>query len=226
MTATVDALGLLRLLQLASPALPVGAYAYSQGLEWAVECGWVHDEASLGEWLRELLDGSLGQVDLPLLARLHAAALAGDATALERWSAHLLASRETRELRADDCARGTALARLLHELGVPGAGRWRRGDTPYATPLALAAHAWHLPLGPVAQVYGWGWLENQVIAGVKLVPLGQSAGQRLLFALAARLPAAIDWALAVDDDDIGGTVPALAIASSRHETQYTRLFRS
>jgi len=138
-----------------------------------------------------------------------------------------MARRETRELVADDCERGRALARLLRDLGVTAAVSWvMRQDVPFATLLAIAAVAWNVPLPPALQVYAWGWLENQVLAGVKLIPLGQVAGQRLLFDLARRLPAACADALECGDEEIGGMLPIVAIASSLHETQYTRLFRS
>lgn len=220
-------MNLLRLLQLASPALPVGAYAYSQGLEWAVEAGWVRDEATLAQWLDEQLTHGLGRVDLPILARLHAAARADDDAALLHWSRQLIARRETRELIADDCDRGHSLARLLRDLGIDAATPWvTRADAPYATLSAIAAAAWDLPLAEAVQVYAWGWLENQVLVGVKLIPLGQVAGQRLLLELAPRIVPVCAAALLCDDDDIGATLPAVALASSLHETQYTRLFRS
>lgn len=227
MADTAPDLTLLRLLQLASPSLPIGAYAYSQGLEWAVEAGWVSDEPTLASWLEEQLDHAIAQVDLPLLDRLHGAALAGDSPAMAMHSRSLLARRDTRELKADDCDRGHALARLLRDLGVAAADPWvRADDAPLAALMAIACVAWGISRRACATAYCWGWLENQVLAGVKLIPLGQVAGQRLLIRLAPRIPDAIAHALSLGDDDIGATLPALAIASSLHETQYTRLFRS
>jgi urease accessory protein len=218
---------LLRLLQLASPALPVGAYAYSQGQEWAVGAGWVHDATSLAGWLDDQLAHTLGRVDLPILARLYGAAERADDAALRAWSRQLVALRETRELVADDCDRGRALARLLRDLAITVAGPWvERADVPFATLTAIAAVTWQLPLEPTLYAYAWGWLENQVLAGVKLIPLGQVAGQRLLLGLAAHIPAAVTSALELGDDDLGGSLPIVALASSLHETQYTRLFRS
>lgn len=222
-----DAGALLRLLQLASPALPVGAYAYSQGLEWAVEARWVHDEPSLADWLQAQLVESFARVDLPVFARLYAAARSDDDPAMRHWSRQLLALRETRELVADDCDRGHALARLLRDLGVTAAAPWAtRDDAPFAALAALAAATWDVPLAPALHAHAWSWLENQVIVGVKLIPLGQVAGQRQLLALAETIPAACDAALALGDDEIGGSLPIVALASSLHETQYTRLFRS
>jgi urease accessory protein len=227
MSIPSEPLTLLRLLQLASPTLPVGAYAYSQGQEWAVGAGWIRDEATLASWLGDQLTHTLARVDLPLLARMHAAALAADDDALVRWSRQLIAFRETRELVADDCDRGRALARLLRDLEVAAARPWvERADVPFAALTAIAAAEWRLPVVATLHAYAWGWLENQVLAGVKLIPLGQVAGQRLLLALSARIPAVVDAALSYDDDDLGGSLPIVALASSLHETQYTRLFRS
>jgi len=220
-------LNLVRLLQLASPALPVGAYAYSQGLEWAVAAGWVSDAASLAQWLDDQLRFSFGAVDVPIFARLYDAARTADDTAQLAWSRELIARRETRELIVDDCDRGRALAKLLDELGVSAARAWlTRGDTPFAALMAVAAAAWNIALAPAAQALAWSWLESQVVAGVKLIPLGQMAGQQVLLDLAGRIPAMCEEALARSDDDIGGTLPIVAVASSLHETQYTRLFRS
>lgn len=227
MTAAPPDLSLLRLLQLASPTLPVGAYAYSQGLEWAVEAGWVSDEATLAAWLSEQLEHALAAVDVPLLDRLYSAALDGDLATMQRLSRALLARRETRELLADDCDRGHALARLLRDLGHAEALPWvHAADAPLAALMALAAVAWGISRADCATAYCWGWLENQVLAGVKLIPLGQVAGQRLLLALSPLVPRAIAHGLTLADDDIGATLPVLALASSLHETQYTRLFRS
>ena len=216
-----------RLLQLASGTLPVGAYAYSQGLEWAVETGWVQDSISLEEWLRDQLLYSIATTDLPILIRLYDAARANDEQAMFRWSRELVALRETSELVLDDCARGSALARLLVDLDVETAATWvRRNDTPFAAPLALVAVAWELSCEDVVLAYTWGWLEGQVLAGVKLIPLGQVAGQQLLFELSALITSAYESAQRLKDEDIGATLPALALASALHETQYTRLFRS
>lgn len=220
-------LTLLRLLQLASPALPIGAYAYSQGLEWAVEAGWVTDEATLSAWLQQAMTTTLAQVDIPCFVRLLAAARAGDEGAIADWTDCLLACRESAELRADDCARGGALARLLRDLDMPLEPRLDATmELPLARVYARVVAAWQLPETAAAEAYAFGWLENQAICGVKLVPLGQVAGQRVLFRLAGAIPGMVAAGLACADDAIGGTLPALAIASSRHEVQYTRLFRS
>jgi len=225
-SATPDT-ALLRLLQLCSGTLPVGGFTYSQGIEWAVECGWIKDQATLTEWLADLIGTSLAQVEIPALARLYRACEQGDADRLAHWSDWLLACRETRELRDEERNRGRALASLLVELDVPRAVAWR--DTLgrcQSAGFALAARAWDIPLVQTAQGFAWAWLENLALAGVKLIPLGQTAGQRLLRDLGEAVTLAVQRGLALDDEDMGASAPALAIASSRHETQYTRLFRS
>jgi urease accessory protein len=217
----------LRLLQLVSPALPIGAFTYSQGLEWAVEAGWVTDEASLSDWLTGLAEDGLRYVDLPILARQYRAIVDQDWSALSHWSHALLACRETRELREEENNRGRALVSLLADLGLIDDEIDRRPFTLcQAAGFALAAVRWEIPLDQATLGYAWGWLENQVTAGVKLIPLGQTAGQRITADLARHLPLIVTQAFDVGDEEIGASAPALAIASSRHETQYTRLFRS
>ncbi|MEZ5588173.1 MAG: urease accessory protein UreF [Sedimenticolaceae bacterium] len=225
--SSTGALGRLRLMQLVSPALPIGAFTYSQGLEWAVDAGWVNDSATLCDWLEGLLDDGLTHLDLPVLCRLYAACEDADPDAIAHWGRMLYASRESRELRAEERQRARALITLLGDLGIGHAAAWRDALSHcQAAPFALAAVRWAIGVEDCALGYAWGWLENQVAAAIKLVPLGQTDGQRVQLALAERLPLAVGRALAIDDEDIGAGAPALAIASTRHETQYTRLFRS
>jgi urease accessory protein len=250
---TTDAsLSLLRLLQLVSPSLPIGAFAYSQGLEWAVEAGWVCDQPTLEDWLSDQLQQSLTWVDLPLLLRMLDAASRGDMAAMAAWIDELIALRETAELRAEEANRGRALAELLDGLGLldtfnaGGATRMQPApptslgpSSPSPAPdwkpllsrsqlagFALAATAWEIDQSDVLAGYAWSWAENLTLAGIKLVPLGQTAGQRILTRLAGRIPAAVEQARDLPDTEIGASMPALAIASSLHETQYTRLYRS
>lgn len=220
-------LALLRLLQLASPGLPVGGFTYSQGLEWAVEAGWVKDIASFSAWQREQLHDTLGCVDWPVLARLYHACLIADAQAFSQWSRFLLANRETAELRLEEQQRGSALARLLDGWQLGQAPAWRTSlELSQLGGMAWLGAYWAIPLRQLALGIGFAWLEGAVMAGVKLVPFGQQAAQTLLRDLGQDLPAVLDQALALGDDQLGGGLPLLAIASSRHETQYTRLFRS
>ncbi|WP_207851319.1 urease accessory UreF family protein [uncultured Pseudomonas sp.] len=220
-------LALLRLLQLASPGLPVGGFTYSQGLEWAVEAGWVKDAKGFAAWQREQLHDTLGHLDWPLLARLYRACQADDADAFAHWSLFLLASRETAEQRLEERQRGSALARLLDGWQLAQAPAWRASlELSQLGGMAWLGAHWSIPLRQLALGHGFAWLEGAVMAGVKLVPFGQQAAQTLLRDLGEELPAVLDHALALDDDQLGGGLPLLAIASSRHETQYTRLFRS
>jgi urease accessory protein len=191
-----------------------------------VHAGWVRDEGSALTWLRGLSARAIGTLDLPILARLHHAWTAGDPDAVSRWNAQLLASRETSELRAEDLHLGRSLARVLIELQVPEAGPWLEAEVSFAMLFALAASRWHIALKDTLSGYLWAWTENQVLAAVRLVPLGQSAGQRLLHQLIESMPALCDQALRLSDDDIGTSAVSQTLAGSLHESQYTRLFRS
>jgi urease accessory protein len=225
----VGTLPLLRLLQLASPALPVGAYSYSQGLEQAVETGAVKDEASAARWIKDVLEFSVAPCEgACLLATLQAAAGARW-TRVGELNASFLASRESAELRAETVQLGHSLVRLMDQLGglpQPLMERARTLAQP-AYPCAWALFACAAGIAPAEAhaAYLWSWLENQVLAAVKLVPLGQSAGQRILFDLGTAI-AGLDAAADVDPERWINFAPGLALAAAAHETQYTRLFRS
>ena len=220
-------LALLRLLQLASPGLPVGGFTYSQGLEWAVEAGWVRDVDGFAAWQREQIDDTLACLDWPVLARLYHACQAEDAEAFGHWSRFLLANRETAELRLEEQQRGAALARLLDGWQLGQAPAWRASlELSQLGGMAWLAAHWNIPLRQLALGHGFAWLEGAVMAGVKLVPFGQQAAQSLLRDLCEALPEVLQRALQLPDEQLGGGLPLLAIASARHETQYTRLFRS
>jgi urease accessory protein len=220
-------IALLRLLQLTSPALPVGAYAYSQGLEYAVSEGWVTSEHDTEQWLAGLLRHPLQYLDVPILGRLHQAWAAADEPAVFRWNAYLYASRESAELQQEDHHLGTALARLLTDLGLERAQPWRLAPRCcFATSFSLAAASWGIDRERTALGYLWAWSENQVMAATKLIPLGQTAGQRILSRLQPEIQTTVQEGLKLPDDDIGCSAAGLGIASARHETQYTRLFRS
>jgi urease accessory protein len=221
-----DPHALLRLFHLVSPALPIGAYAYSQGLEYAVHAGWVHDEPTTLEWLSGLSQHGLGTLDLPLLLRLHRAWGAPDVSAVRHWNAQLIAARETSELRAEELHLGRSLARVLVELEIAEAGDWQQTDPAFATLFSLAAVRWRIHAGEALRGYLWTWSENQVLAALKLVPLGQSAGQRLLHRLTDSMPAIVERAQSLGDEAIGVGSVSQALASALHESQYSRLFRS
>jgi urease accessory protein len=170
-----------------------------------------------------------------VLARLHAAWAAGDSEAVMRWNSFLIACRETEELRAEDRHLGAALFRVLSELELktglfpldpPRSPSKAQQGVAHATAFAFACASWGVDAGSAMQTYAWAWIENQVLAAVKLVPLGQSAAQRMLHALASRIPRSVERAHKLTDSDIGVSTALSAVASGRHEAQYSRLFRS
>lgn len=258
---------LIRLLHLASPTLPVGAYTYSQGLEWAVETGTVKDEATALAWINDCLQWGIARFEAVYLARMLEAWPAQDLDRLRELDADFIASRESAELRAETLQMGHSLVRLLADLdqaprpqtGEGGAQRRERdgeahtvatltGPLPNPSPAcgrgaytahlgdfeepsfplawSCAAAAWEIPVQDAVAGYLWAWAENQVMAAVKAVPLGQTAGQRLLRTLGEQLPDLAATAVDTAIEDTHNYLPAFAIACSRHETQYTRLFRS
>ena len=227
---TLDALGLTRLLQLASPALPVGAYSYSGALESAIEDGFVVDAASAERWIGDVLDYSLASYEAPVLWRLLQALRDDDREAYLRWNAMFRAGRETSELRAETLQMGRALQALLAELSLcdDAALSILRQAEQLTFPAAYAFAAHHMRVDAKAALIGylWSWLENQVMAALKAAPVGQTAGQKILAGLGARMPVIAEAAAQLADDDLSNFAPGLAIASSRHEIQYSRLFRS
>lgn len=227
---------LLPLLWLASPALPVGGFAYSEGLEAAVDHGLVTDEASAAGWLSGQLRLNVERAELPVLARAVAAWRTGDLATLRALNDWVLTSRESAELRLQTVQMGRSLLDWLRGLnpgdcpGPASATRWSAlGDEPPTWPLAwaLAASGTSADTRCLLLAFGFGWCETMAQAAVRAVPLGQAAGQRLLGRLAGELSASVDRALAIAT---GGQpqafAPMLAVLSARHETQYSRLFRS
>lgn len=210
-------MSLARLLQLASPTLPVGAYSYSQGLEAAIEAAIVKDANSAEQWIGDVLELSVARMEAPLLR-----AMIGEMSAARRQELNdfFVATRETAELRAETLQMGGALAKLLRDLGVEVSIE----SPAYPTAFAIAVRHWNIIPSEAVVAYLWSWLENQVIAAVKAVPLGQTAGQKILLSLGDRLSelAALD----IPEQDWTNFAPGLAVLSSRHETQYSRLFRS
>ena len=229
MTAEAD-IHLVRLLQLASPALPVGAYSYSQGLEAAVEKKLVRDRPTAAEWIGDMLEHSVARMEAPVLLRLIAAWRANDFTVATNWNALFLASRESAELRAETVQMGYSLRKLLMELeGTNEEARAhlaRLEEIAFPTAFALAVAQWQILAEQALVAYLWAWLENQVMAAVKAVPLGQTDGQRMLLVLGGRIAELVDHVATVGDDELGSFAPGLALLSSAHETQYSRLFRS
>jgi len=215
-TTTIMATGIdPRLLQLASPTLPVGAYSYSGGLEAAAEAGIVKDAASAEQWIGDVLEFAVGRMEAPVLLRMM--------KDIGHWNEFFLASRETSELRAETAQMGFSLNRLLPELGLE---RLELQEVSFPAAFAHAATGWKIDARSALTAYLWAWVENQVMAAVKAIPLGQTDGQRMLLSLGARLEETVGQAQAISDEDLGNFTPGLAVLSTRHETQYSRLFRS
>ena len=209
----MQSLSLVRLLQLASPALPIGAYSYSQGLEWAVDAGTIRNEAGAQQWIGDLLEWNLGRFEAPWLADMLAAWQADDSEQLRSLDAEFIASRETAELRAETVQMGYSLLRLLEDLAdFPEPPRVMLRDIRQPSfPLvwSAAAAAWQVPIEEALAAYLWAWAENQVMAALKAVPLGQTSGQRILLALGERIPAIAQRAMTLGDDEVSNFPDAL-----------------
>jgi len=218
---------LIRLLQLVSPTLPIGAYSYSQGLEWAVETGVVKNEDDARQWIGDCLEFGVARFEAIYLAHMITAWEAGDTGRLVKLDAEFIASRETLELRSETLQMGYSMARLLSDLpGFPA--EVLAGFTSRSFPLAwsCAAAHWKIPADEAIAAYLWAWIENQVMAAIKAVPLGQTAGQRLLLALGERLADLAKQIAVAPLESSANFLSMFAINSSLHETQYSRIFRS
>ena len=247
--SNTDPYAWIRLWQLISPSLPIGAYAYSQGLETAIEKSWVCNESEAQNWIKGILQDSLGMLDAPVLVRLYQAWQTNDLNALNQWNQFLLASRESSELYLEDQQMGRALWRLLDDilpasnaapednsiesdsLYIDSINHYRtmitQIETPgYAAVFSLAAVIWKIPIHDSIRGFLWSWCENQVAASIKLVPLGQTAGQRILSILIPTINKSVLNALKLSDDEIGTLAPGFSIVCAQHEVQYSRLFRS
>ena len=228
-TITTTDQSLLRLMQLSSANLPVGGYAFSQGLEYAVESGWISDEQGADHWIRLLMRQSMARVDLPILWRLEQALQQKRVPDFWLWNATLLACRETKELLLNETAMGTALVRLLKQFAIElpdHNSQKNRQKIAFLSAFVCAGQHWQIAPKAMAIGYLWSWLENQIAAAIKLVPLGQSAAQKLLVSLSEDAAEIIEQSWQIDDTEIGSSLPGVAMASSWHETQYSRLFRS
>ena len=214
-------------MSLMNPTLPIGGFTYSQGIEKAVEDQWIVDVDSAYEWLSKQLHYGLTYTDLPILLRLYNAYESNNKAQVIYWGQILLACRETRELRQEEINRGRALTKVLEALDDSVTIGWEDTiNTNHLSGFALISTHWQIPIVELLLGYSWSWLENQVSAVVKIIPLGQTQGQQLLHKLMQLIPEIVDQSIQVDEQDIGRSQPALAIISSLHETQYTRIFRS
>jgi urease accessory protein len=218
--------GLLQLIWLASPALPVGGFSYSEGLEAAVEWAGVDTEAQASEWIANQLHLSLARCDLAVLLQAVTAARAADGDRLKQLDAWIRQTRETSEFRLQTEQMGRSLADWLRGLHADDAALFTGWQPTYPVAFAVAAARTRASPNDIAAAFCFGWAENMVQTAIKSVPLGQSAGQRILARLATEIPEAVERAMALSDDERQAFSPMLAVLSARHETQYSRLFRS
>jgi len=228
----VSPAALQRLFAWLSPSFPVGAFSYSHGLEWAIEDGTVTSADTLIAWLGDVLRHGAGRNDAIVLAHAHGAAATGDMEALSAVTELAAAFQPSRERRLESCAQGAAFlmavtatwpnARLAALAGALGA----EPAVPYPVAVAVAAAAHDVPLATTLVATLNAFVANVVSAGVRAIPIGQTDGQRTIAALAPLVEEIAALAPAMTLDDLGGASFRADIASMKHETQYTRLFRS
>jgi urease accessory protein len=220
---------LIQLIWLASPALPVGGFSYSEALESAIDHEHVHDEASCADWLADQLHLSQARGDMALMAQAIPAWQALNTERLQALSAWVHATRETHEMRLQTEQMGRSLLdwlRIQNKASAPALSLCSDLRPTYPMAMSLALSLAQAPLEQALQAYAFGWAENMTQAALKAVPLGQVSGQKILARLAHEIPEAVQYAIALNDDNRQAFCPMLAVLSARHETQYSRLFRS
>jgi urease accessory protein len=226
---SLPAASLLQLMWLASPALPVGGFSYSEGLEAAVESGRVSTEAQAADWLADQLQLSLARSDLALLAKAMGAWRRHDLAHVRELNDWVLQTRESAEFRLQSEQMGRSLLQWLRHhdsASVADMDACLQLPPTYPVAFALAASATQASVRDALLAYAFGWAENMTQAAIKSVPLGQNAGQRILARLAGEIPGAVDHAMRLGDSERQAFTPMLAILSAQHEAQYSRLFRS
>jgi urease accessory protein len=223
-------LKLNRLLQLCSANLPVGGFSFSQGLEYAIDSGWIKNDKETYDWVALTLTETIAPTDLAIIKRLYSALQNNDFNEFNQWNQLLIATRESNEFRLADLAMGKALVRLLTLLTSVDSDIYQpilvQKNVSFVSAFTVAAYLFELDLHYTQSGFCWTYIDNQVAAATKLVPLGQTQSQNLLFELTEQVERAMHIANELPDDEIGASLPHLAMASAWHETQYTRLFRS
>ncbi|MCS7031785.1 MAG: urease accessory protein UreF [Gloeomargarita sp. SKYG116] len=217
---------LLAILQLASPALPVGAYSYSEGIEWLVERGVIRSATDLEQWLRHELQYGSVQLDARVVRRLYGVMEQADPTALAYWNQWLSAQRDTEELRYQSWQMGNALIKLLKDMDLfPSWLTTPIQPCNYGVAFAITAYQWGISLADSLKIYLFSWTANIISAGIRTIPIGQTEGQKMLFRLHALIQEQSD-VLTREAGELESCTIGLGLASMYHETQYSRLFRS
>ena len=231
----INAASILSLLHISSPALPVGAFAYSQGLEYALDAGWCKNREDVQAWIEENLQYGLGQLDLPVFLRMYNAWKEKDEAAIQYWNESLLAFRESKELYLEDIQVGSAYAQW--HLGQEK-GQEQREDAKRSAYIEMLEKPTVVAMSSLASVlsdideqtallgFVWSWCENQIASASKAMPMGQTDGQLILQSLIPKIVEICEQAKNITDDEIGTGLMGVAMASSLHEQQYSRLFRS
>ena len=248
MSIKMQTTSLLNLLHISSPALPIGAFAYSQGLEYTLEAGWCKNADDVEQWIKSVMIHGLGGIDLPILKRLHQTWSAYfieheeankqvneensdsdslNAQSLKTWNATLLAFRETKELYLEDIQVGDAFKQWHKSQSVEYIAKLDVVDKPtVACMYALNGVIKGLTVEECLIGFVWSWLENQITSASKAMPMGQTDGQNIIRHLIPEIEAIVENAMQLEDDDIGSGLVGLSMSSALHETQYSRLFRS
>ena len=239
MSANMQTTSLLNLLHISSPALPIGAFAYSQGLEYTLEAGWCKNADDVEGWIKSVMVYGLGGIDLPILKRLHQAwssyfqqldkraEQTKTVESLKEWNATLLAFRETKELYLEDIQVGDAFKQWHKSQSIEHLAKLEIVDkSTVACMYALNGVIKGLTVEECLIGFVWAWLENQITSASKAMPMGQTDGQNIIRHLIPEIEAVIESAMTVEDDDIGSGLVGLSMSSALHETQYSRLFRS
>lgn len=228
MHASRTSLSLLHLLHASSPSLPIGAFAYSQGLEYSLDAQWCKTANDVECWISTILEHGLGGVDLPVALRLHRGWSASDKEQTRYWNQMLLSFRESKELYLEDVQVGAAFLQWhRHQSAEQVDTQLEWLDTPgYAAMFTLHSVLNGIDAQDCLLGYAWAWLDNQIAAASKAMPMGQTDGQRIIKHLLPVIEHTLDRAKQLSDDELGSNLPGLAMASALHEHQYSRLFRS
>lgn len=220
-----------KLYHLTSSNLPLGNFSYSQGLEWAVHNNWIKNVNTFRIWQKQQINHILTYVDLPILKRLYLSCKKNNIDNFEYWIYFLLANRETQELRQEEKQKGAALFNLIKSWELKNLNKNNEKwsfliKKSYLGGLAWLSAIWNIKLEDIATSFTYNWIENAVMIGLKIVPFGQTKAHNLLKYFYGLMPKLLSLSFNIKNNDIGASLPLLSIASSRHETQYSRLFRS